>query len=230
MQQEGGRIVLILFDAYGTLLDWHGGIAHALAQEDVPADEAARLANEIRDTQLRLAWHAALTEAYRDFDRLTLDAVTHVLQGHLDAPAVERIARAQDDLPVFSDVAEGLEKLRGERLAILSNGTLRALQAALAARGLLFAFHHVVSVDPVRTYKPARRAYQHALQTLRVEKRDVLFVSSNDWDAAAAEHFGFHACLLSRSGSRALPYRRSPRAVIRSMADLPALLSSIRTP
>jgi len=222
--------VLILFDAYGTLFDWHGGMAQALAQEGVEAGEAARLSAEIRNVQLQLAWHAALTEAYRDFDRVTRDAVAHVLQGRLDQEGVERIARAQDHLPLFPDVAEGLERLRGERLAILSNGTLRALQAALSRHGLLFAFDHVVSVDPVRTYKPARRAYQHALQVLKTEKRDVVFVSSNDWDAAAAEHFGFRACHLNRTDGRALPYGRAPHAVIRSMAELPHLLSSIRTP
>ncbi|ACV58963.1 haloacid dehalogenase type II [Alicyclobacillus acidocaldarius] len=222
--------MLILFDAYGTLFDWHGGMAQALAQEGVEVDEAARLAAEIRGVQLQLAWHAALTEAYRDFDRVTRDAVAHVLQGRFEPETLERIARAQDHLPLFPDVAEGLNRLRGEQLAILSNGTLRALQAALSRHGLLFAFDHVVSVDPVRTYKPARRAYQHALQVLKAEKRDVVFVSSNDWDAAAAEHFGFRACHLNRTDGRALPYGRAPHAVIRSMAELPHLLSSIRTP
>ncbi|WP_367306160.1 haloacid dehalogenase type II [Alicyclobacillus acidocaldarius] len=222
--------MLILFDAYGTLFDWHGGMAQALAQEGVEADEAARLAAEIRGVQLQLAWHAALTEAYRDFDRVTRDAVAHVLQGRFEPETLERIARAQDHLPLFPDVAEGLNRLRGERLAILSNGTLRALQAALSRHGLLFAFDHVVSVDPVRTYKPARRAYQHALQVLKTEKRDVVFVSSNDWDAVAAEHFGFRACHLNRTDGRALLYGRAPHAVIRSMAELPHLLSSIRTP
>ncbi|AEJ43970.1 haloacid dehalogenase type II [Alicyclobacillus acidocaldarius] len=222
--------MLVLFDAYGTLFDWHGGMAQALMKEGIPADEAAQLAAHIRNVQVQLAWHAALTETYRDFDRVTRDAVAHVLQGRFESEAVERLARAQDHLPLFPDVAEGLQGLRGERLAILSNGTLRALQSALSRHGLLFAFDHVVSVDPVRTYKPARRAYQHALQVLKAEKRDVVFVSSNDWDAAAAEHFGFRACLLRRTDGGTLPYGRAPSAAIRSMAELPHLLSSIRTP
>ncbi|MDI9259290.1 haloacid dehalogenase type II [Alicyclobacillus sendaiensis] len=221
--------MLILFDAYGTLFDWHGGMAQALVQEGIEADEAARLAADIRRVQLHLAWHAALTETYRDFDRVTRDAVAHVLTGRLEPEAALRVARAQDDLPLFPDVADSLTRLRGTRLAILSNGTLRALQAALSRHGLLFAFDHVVSVDPVRTYKPARRAYQHALQVLKAEKRDVLFVSSNDWDAAAAEHFGFRACLLDRTDTRPLPYGRAPHAVIPSMAELPHLVSSIWT-
>ncbi|WP_206830862.1 haloacid dehalogenase type II [Alicyclobacillus fructus] len=221
--------MLILFDAYGTLLDWHRGMTEALEEEGLARGDAARLASEIRDVQIRLAWHAALTETYRDFDRLTREAVAHVLAGQLGEEAVERVARAQDRLPLFPDVTESLDGLRGARLALLSNGTLRSLQAALSRHGLLFTFDHVVSVDPARTYKPARRAYQHALQVLKVEKRDVLYVSGNDWDAAAAEHFGFRACHLRRSEGHPFPYVRAPRLAVRSAADLPALVSSLQT-
>ncbi|SIS66100.1 haloacid dehalogenase type II [Alicyclobacillus vulcanalis] len=221
--------MLIVFDAYGTLFDWNGGIAQALALEGVSREDGCLLAANARDVQLRLAWHAALTEAYRDFDRLTREAFTHVLGERMGPEAVERVAQAQDALPLFPDVTEALDGLRDVPLAILSNGTLRALQAMLSRHGLLFSFHHIVSTDPARTYKPARRAYQHAVQTLNVQKRDVLFVSSNDWDAAAAAHFGFRVCYLARSGARPLPYGRAPQHVLRSMAELPPLLASLRT-
>lgn len=54
-------------------------------------------------------------------------------------------------------------------------------------------------MDRVRTYKPSPRVYALAARVLNVPHEEILFVSSNSWDAAGAKAFGYKVCWCNRS-------------------------------
>ena len=56
----------------------------------------------------------------------------------------------------------------------------------------------VISVDSVGTFKPNPKAYELVEKTLNVKPENVMFVSTNSFDATAAKQFGFQVCWIER--------------------------------
>jgi 2-haloacid dehalogenase len=94
-----------------------------------------------------------------------------------------------------------LERLKAEgmRTAIISNGTQAMLNSALTSAGLDGLIDLVVSADEVKVFKPSPKIYQLIPQRLGVSPQEVLFHSSNAWDAASAASFGFRVARIDRT-------------------------------
>ena len=103
----------------------------------------------------------------------------------------------------FPEVPEALHRLSalGMPLAILSNGTTNSIRAVVQNSGLERAFAHLISVDAVEIFKPHTRVYELAERRLGLTRSEILFVSSNAWDATGARHYGYRACWVNRAGS-----------------------------
>lgn len=103
--------------------------------------------------------------------------------------------------PPFDEARSALEALKGSPLAILSNGSPRMLDSAVRHNGLESFFAEIISVDRVKTYKPSPRVYALGSEILNLPAAEILFVSSNLWDAAGAKAFGYPVCWCNRSGA-----------------------------
>ena len=79
-------------------------------------------------------------------------------------------------------------------LAILSNGSPPMLDSLVRNNGLESYFTAIISVDTVKTYKPSPRVYALGAETLKLPASEILFVSSNLWDACGAKAFGYRVC------------------------------------
>lgn len=164
----------------------------------------AALSQLWRRLQLESTWLAALMDRYEDFRRITeraLRAALRQLSIHATERQFERLMQAYLVPPVFADVRPALERLQKLPLAILSNGSPGMLADALRNNNLESYFAHVISVDSVRTYKPSPRVYTLGPQLLKLTAADILFVSSNAWDASGAKTFGYSVCWCNRSGA-----------------------------
>jgi len=102
----------------------------------------------------------------------------------------------------FPDSLEVLRliKRKGLSTAILSNGSREMLSTVVSANGLIPYLDKVVTVEDVRLFKTAPQAYELLLKNFPVTKREVLFVSSNAWDALAAKWYGFDVFWVNRLG------------------------------
>jgi 2-haloacid dehalogenase len=191
----------VIFDAYGTLFDV-ASVAQACAEL---SPEPQTLVTLWRAKQLEYSWVRALMgpAAYVDFWVITADALDFAAERlDLNLSAEER-RRALDgwlQVSAYPDVASTLEALHaaGRRCAILSNGSPSMLEQAMANAGLSEAFDAVLSVDTVRVYKPHPRVYQLATEALAVAPSELLFVSSNGWDAAGAAASGLPVAWVNR--------------------------------
>jgi len=92
-----------------------------------------------------------------------------------------------------------LESLKGLRLAILSDGSPQMLESAVRHNVLESLFAEIISVDRVRAYKPSPHVYALGTEILRLPAPEILFVSSNWWDAGGAKAFGYKVCWCNRS-------------------------------
>ena len=120
------------FDAYGTLFDVFS--VTALGEELFPGKGDA-LAQLWRLKQLQYSMLRSLMGRHRDFWQLTEDALVYAARSLGLDPTPDRRARLLEaylTLAAFPDVRPGLAalKARGLRLAILSNGEPKMLEAA----------------------------------------------------------------------------------------------------
>ncbi|MFD1677850.1 haloacid dehalogenase type II [Alicyclobacillus fodiniaquatilis] len=219
---------VIVFDAYGTLFNVDALQSVAAQFVGERADEFQRV---WRDKQLAYAWRSTLMNRYQDFDKLTQQAFLFTLRSmgvHNEQIACAKLIEAHDSLPVYDDVKTTLDALNAtsHKLVVLSNGTFRALQKLASAENILFSFDYLLSSAPLRTYKPARAAYQLVIDTTHCEKTDVIFVSSNGWDISGAKAFGFHSIWCNRQNAVSDTLGPQPDNIITDLHELPSLLQS----
>ena len=160
---------------------------------------------------------------YADFWQVTREALVyacHSLGLRCEVTHQDELMREYLHLETYSDVTAGLGALQGQRLAILSNGSPRMLEAVVEHAGLTRTFATLMSVDTVRTYKPSPTVYQLAVEALELEKSEIGFVSSNYWDVAGAAAFGFPAFWLNRSEATPDELGTAPEATITGLGEL----------
>jgi 2-haloacid dehalogenase len=115
-------------------------------------------------------------------------------------------------------------KQKGFRCAILSNGSTEMLNAAVRNSELQDLFDAVISVDSLGVYKPDPRVYQLAVDQLDLQPGEIVFQSSNAWDAAGAGAFGFKVAWINRFGQQAERLGILADAELKDLESLPALL------
>ena len=101
----------------------------------------------------------------------------------------------EDSLNVLKCIKE-----KGISTAILSNGSREMLATVVESNGLEPYLDKVVTIEDVRLFKTAPQAYELLLKAFPVKKKEILFVSSNAWDALAAKWYGFDVFWVNRLG------------------------------
>jgi 2-haloacid dehalogenase len=196
------RIKAIAFDAYGTLFDVYS--VGAAAEQLFPG-KGAELASQWRDTQIAYTRIRTLSGRYMPFYQVTEDALAFAARKlglHLTAEAHRRLMGEYACLSAFPENLGALKELKamGLPMAILSNGTPEMLDIAVKSAGMSGLFDHLLSVETVKKYKTAPEAYQLGPVAFKLPTRDILFVSSNCWDALGATWFGYTTFWINRSG------------------------------
>src|SRR5918994_626518 len=145
----------LAFDAYGTLFDVFS--VTALCEQLYPG-KGNQLAQTWRVKQLQYSLMRSLMGRHRDFWGLTEDGLVWAsknLQLDLTADKKKQLMEAYLSLAAFPDVKPGLETLKkqGVKLAILSNGEPKMLEAAAKSAGIRDLLDDIVSVEEVKVFK-----------------------------------------------------------------------------
>jgi 2-haloacid dehalogenase len=213
-----------VFDAYGTLFDVHSVVA---ACREVTSDPET-LSCEWRAKQLEYTWLRSLMGRYEDFWEITKAALRFAVKRlRLSATEVQmdRVMAAYLSLKAFPEVPETLKTLHPRfATAILSNGSPRMLQAAVQSSGLTPFLHHVLSVDPCRTYKPNPVVYGLAPKVLGLAKETIAFVSSNSFDVIGAKAFGYHTVWCNRAAAPLDELGFTPDVTVARLDEIPTAM------
>ncbi len=228
MANTSQRPRAILFDAYGTLFDVY---SVALLGEQLFPGHGERLAVLWRDKQIEYTRLCSMSgpqagQHYRPFWDLTRSALRHAaarLQLQLDGEREERLMNQYHHLSAFPENREVLLTLRqrGVRAGVLSNGDPSMLAVALRSAGLQDLLDPVLSVQETRRYKTDPAAYALGPSALGMQARDILFVSSNAWDAVGATWYGYTTLWVNRA---AMPPEELGVQPTRTAANLRAVL------
>ena len=212
----------VLFDAYGTLFDVY---SVALLAEQLFRGHGEQLSVLWRDKQIEYTRLTSMSGRYRPFWELTRAGLRYAalrLGLVLDAGAENRLMNQYRHLSSFPENREILAELkaRGIPAGILSNGDPEMLGVAVKSAGFQPFLAHVLSVDGVRKYKTDPAAYALGTQAFDLPARQILFVSSNCWDAIGATWFGYTTLWVNRSGLPLEQLDTSPTRIGTSLRDV----------
>ena len=213
----------VLFDAYGTLFD-----VHTVLTEESGIDGDLRALSVLwRQRQLEFTWLRSLMGRYEDFWSVTeaaLRSAARQLRIAIDDAGTNRLMRAYLSPTAFEEVKPSLESLKRMPLGILSNGSPKMLESAVRHNGLDPFFTELMSVDRARIYKPSPRAYSLGTESLGRPAAEILFVSSNTWDASGAKAFGYRVCWCNRQNQEADFLEGTPDVTVTRLDQIANLL------
>ncbi|MFC3614390.1 haloacid dehalogenase type II [Lutimaribacter marinistellae] len=230
-----------VFDAYGTLFDVAAAARQAAAEpgREALAQRWPELAQHWRLKQLQYTWLRAVADAHTDFWQVTQDGLDWALEavGLNDDDALrQRLLDLYWELGCYDEVPAMLRALKeaGFQTAILSNGSPQMLDGAVQSAGIGAVqsagigavLDDVLSVESVGVFKPHRKVYDLVAERFGGGPADVLFVSSNGWDAAGAAGYGFTTVWVNRAGEPMdrLPWK--PHHVLSDLTTIPDLARS----
>ncbi len=203
-------IKAIVFDAYGTLFDVYS--ISALAERLYPTQGAA-ISTLWRDKQIEYTRLISLSDpsidtgsryyqSFWDITRLSLSYTLSRLKLEATSANEEALMQQYAKLSPFPENLGVLQALKtmGMATAILSNGSREMLDSAVASAGMKDLLNHVISVDEVHQFKTSPASYALVNKYLPVPTNEILFVSSNAWDALGATWFGFTTLWVNRQG------------------------------
>ena len=217
-------ITTCIFDAYGTLFDVAAAARQAAAEPEFPQlqDTWMALANNWRLKQLQYTWLRAVAGAHTDFWEVTQNGLDWALEAsglQGDAALRKRLLDLYWELQAYPEVPAMLQALKagGMNTAILSNGSPDMLNGAVQSAGIGDVLDDVLSVEDVGVFKPHASVYDLVGKRFGCSKDQVLFVSSNGWDAGCATGYGFTTAWVNRAGE---PVDRLPWTPAHILSDL----------
>ena len=212
----------VLFDAYGTLFDVYS--VGLLAEQLFPG-HGERLSLLWRDKQIDYTRITSMSARYRPFWEITRAALRFAaarLDLALTGVAEEQLMNQYRHLSAFPENHELLTELKRRSVptGILSNGDPEMLAVAVKSAGLAPLLTHVLSVHEVRRFKTDPAAYALGTQALGLAAKDILFVSSNGWDAIGATWFGYTTLWVNRQGAPLEQLDTAPTRTGTSLRDV----------
>ena len=212
----------VLFDAYGTLFDVYS--VGLLAEQLFPG-HGDRLAQLWRDKQIDYTRLLTLSGRYKPFWDVTRDGLRFAaarLGLALTAAAEEQLMNQYRHLSAFPETHAVLAELQRRSITtgILSNGDPQMLAVAVKSAGIAGMLAHLLSVHAARRFKTDPAAYALGPQALNLPPKDILFVSSNGWDAIGATWFGYTTLWVNRGGLPLEQLDTQPTRIGSSLRDV----------
>ncbi len=196
------KLRAVAFDTGGTVLDWHSGIVHALAQVQAwatrPPDPHA-FANVWRKRTLL----GIVGQRLPDFDmddvhlRTLRECVNEFQLPPLNSVAEHQLWRCWHRLHAWPGVAPCLNALR-TRWSVVSFTMLPLPLVLAVSRANALPWDAVLSCQMIGVYKPHAEAYQTAVRWLGLRPHEVLMVACHNFDLHAAQDNGMRTAFVRR--------------------------------
>jgi 2-haloacid dehalogenase len=195
----------LLFDTFGTLVDWRTGLITQLERwgtaRGIAADWPTLVLTWRRDHVPALAKVRTGQREWANYDQLQAETMRQLAPQFglptLSDDTLDDLARMWHQLPAWPDTVEGMARLRAKYLvAPLSNGHVALVISLARAAGI--PFDAVFGADVFRQYKPDPKTYLGAVSLLGCRPAEVLFVASHPSDLESAAACGLRTCFVSR--------------------------------
>jgi 2-haloacid dehalogenase len=212
----------VLFDAYGTLFDVFS--VSALAERLFPG-HGERLTQVWRDKQIEYSHLSSMSHRYRPFWEITRAGLRYAaerLKLELSDSTQSALMNEYLRLSVFSETPVVLQALRQRRVraGILSNGDPDMLRAVVDSAGFGELLDPLLSAQSVQRFKTDNAVYALGPRALDMAAGEILFVSSNCWDAVGATWYGYTTLWVNRAGLPLESLGTNPTRIGSSLHDV----------
>lgn len=199
------NVQALLFDVFGTVVDWRGSIIDELtrfgAEKGIAADWAAftddwrglyqPAMEEVRSG--RRAWTILDVLHRESLDKLI---AKHGVTGISEAEK-DHINRVWHRLTPWPDAVAGLTRLKSRYIiGTLSNGNVGLLTRMAKFGGL--PWDVILGAETARAYKPLPQAYLASAELLNLAPGQVMLVAAHNGDLAAAASVGLRTAFIAR--------------------------------
>jgi 2-haloacid dehalogenase len=211
---------VLVFDVNETLLD-----LRALAPHFERVFGEGRVLHEWFGQVLQSALLTVVTGPYRHFGEVGRAALDMIAARHgkpVGNGDREAIVGGMRTLPPHPDVLPAFDRLKaaGFRMAALTNSPPAVAQAQLENAGLATYLEKILSVDAVRSLKPATKVYRYAADSLGVRPEGMRLIAAHSWDVAGAMRAGCAAAFVARPGMVLDPLFDPPDIVGRDLGEV----------
>lgn len=202
------EVTAVLFDTFGTVVDWRRGIAQAVA--DFAARHRLGLAPEAFADAWRAEYDPSMARVrsgerpYVPLSQLHRENLERTLARHglrladFDAAEIATLNRAWERLPAWPDSVPGLAALKRQYvIGPLSNGDVALLVHLAKFAGLPWDL--IIGSDLTHAYKPQPEAYLRAAAILRLPPGEVMLVAAHNADLQGAREAGLATGFVARS-------------------------------
>jgi 2-haloacid dehalogenase len=194
----------LLFDTYGTLVDWRSSILDELAA-------FGRMGGLARDREAFLGeWKACYRPGMEAVNRgeapwTTIEAIYHrrllelLRAGTVAASSeeIEHLTHVWWRLRPWPDTVAGLTRLKARYvISPLSNASFAGMVNLAKFAGL--PWDCVITAENARRYKPHPDVYRTALALLGLDAHEVMMVAAHNYDLAAAQALGLRTAFVPR--------------------------------
>jgi 2-haloacid dehalogenase len=198
-------IEALLFDVFGTVVDWRTSLSRQLQHfgrhHGLSADWAS-LADDWRG-EYEPAMNAVRTgrREWTSLERLHRESLDGLLQRHglarLNESQLQQMVMFWHFLDPWPDSVAGLTRLKEKYIiGTLSNGGVRLLADMAKFAGL--PWDVIFSSDLFRHYKPDPTVYLGAAELLETAPEKIMLVAAHNYDLAAARKHGMKTAFVAR--------------------------------
>jgi 2-haloacid dehalogenase len=197
------EVAALLFDTYGTVVDWRTPVLAALA--DVGRARGLSMAWE----QVMADWEPRSIQdrvnagalPWMTMEQIHRRAATEALARHgvtdLSPEEIDRLVHARWALPPWPDSVPGLTRLKRRYvISPLSNASFMGMVRLAKFAGL--PWDCIITAENARRYKPAPEAYRTALGLLGLPATQVMLVAAHNYDLRAARGEGLRTAFVPR--------------------------------
>jgi 2-haloacid dehalogenase len=189
----------LLFDVFGTCVDWRTSIVREAERFGLPAELADAWRGEYQP-QLETVRSGARPWVNLDvLHRIGLDKVLKAMNLKLSDADRDELTRGWHRLDPWPDVVEGLTKLKDRYIiAPCSNGHIA--QSVNLAKYAKLPWDAILGAEIARAYKPDPRVYRASVDALGLEPSEVCMVAAHRDDLVAASEVGLMTAFVPRPG------------------------------
>ena len=214
------NIKAIIFDAYGTLFDVNYAAEKCKGKI---GDKWEGFSNYWRTTQLEYTWLRSLMNRHKDFWQITEDSLDKSIKAFKIDPSMRNeLLNLYKTLSTFPEVHDVLKKLKDKnyKLGILSNGTPSLLNELVKSNNLDNIFDDIFSIEEVGIYKPDSKVYDIPVKRYKIQKDEVIFLSSNTWDISGGGNYGYNCIWVNRNNNIFDNLDYKPQNEIKNLKEL----------
>lgn len=203
----GTQIRALLFDVFGTVVDWRSGVMREAArflERYAPGADPARFTDAWRGR-----YEPAMDEVrsgrrpFVPLDALHRESLTALLPdfgispGQIAPRELDALTLAWHRLPPWPDSRQGLQRLQARFIvAAMSNANVRLIVDMARHAGL--AWDAVLGAEVAQAYKPSPQSYGRAMEMLDLQPGEICMVAAHNYDLAAARTHGMLTAFVCR--------------------------------